>query len=376
MNYKNMDYKEKLEKAKELYPTANADQRYVLECLFPELAESEDEKIRKAILTGLIDCRDAPDLEWSNFGGINIDECIAWLEKQSNTIPDECVFRPVAGCDIESAAKQAIKQQGVLAKKIVLAFNGAYIPVGGKAADIIVNEYNSWLEKQGGIDNCPLECSTNTVMTDSKKNQVEPKFHEGEWVVLTPGELSTTLQIVKVDTNKRLYWFNDNSYLPLVDEECLYHWTIQDAKDGDVLVTKEDGRPFIFNGLLDKSHPESPVAYCGIDDDDDFFVSISGDKWWTGKEVCPSTKEQRALLFQKMKEAGYEWDAEKKSILAWGDKNPACSEENSAWNEKDDNNVKQINEYLKDLFDDYRLGVQELNDYETWLKSLKQRIGG
>ena len=28
----------------------------------------------------------------------------------------------------------------------------------------------------------------------------------------------------------------------------------------------------------------------------------------------PATKEQRDLLFQKMKEAGYEWDAEKKEL--------------------------------------------------------------
>lgn len=47
-----------------------------------ELKESDDEKIREAILNGLIDCRDAPDLGWSNFGGIHIDDCIAWLEKQ------------------------------------------------------------------------------------------------------------------------------------------------------------------------------------------------------------------------------------------------------------------------------------------------------
>lgn len=144
-------YDEAVKKVKDYYEGKTkmySDVNKTLNLLFPELAESEDERIRKAILTGLIDCRDAPDLGWSNFGGVNIDECIAWLEKQRNTIPDECVFRPVAGCDIESAAKQAIKQQGVLAKEIVLAFNGAYIPVGGKAADIIVNEYESWLEKQ------------------------------------------------------------------------------------------------------------------------------------------------------------------------------------------------------------------------------------
>ena len=42
----------------------------------------KEKKIREAILNGLIDCRDAPDLGWSNFGGISIDDCIAWLEKQ------------------------------------------------------------------------------------------------------------------------------------------------------------------------------------------------------------------------------------------------------------------------------------------------------
>ena len=46
---------------------------------------SSDERIRKAILEGLIDCRDAPDLGWSNFGGIEIDDCIDWLEKQGQT---------------------------------------------------------------------------------------------------------------------------------------------------------------------------------------------------------------------------------------------------------------------------------------------------
>ena len=45
-----------------------------------EKAKAYD-KIREAILNGLIDCRDAPDLGWSNFGGIHIDDCIAWLEK-------------------------------------------------------------------------------------------------------------------------------------------------------------------------------------------------------------------------------------------------------------------------------------------------------
>ena len=71
-------YDEAIERAKKLYGNG------IIEEIFPELKESKDKKIREAILKGLIDCRDAPDLGWSNFGGIHIDDCIAWLEKQGD----------------------------------------------------------------------------------------------------------------------------------------------------------------------------------------------------------------------------------------------------------------------------------------------------
>lgn len=68
-----MDYKEKLEEAKRLYESANADQKYVLESLFPELAGSEDEQIRKRIIHALHG--DVLDMEETN-------KALAWLEKQ------------------------------------------------------------------------------------------------------------------------------------------------------------------------------------------------------------------------------------------------------------------------------------------------------
>ena len=69
------------EKAKKLYGNE------ITKEIFPELKESKDKKIREAILNGIIDCRDAPDLGWSNFGGIPIDDCIDWLEKQCKPNP-------------------------------------------------------------------------------------------------------------------------------------------------------------------------------------------------------------------------------------------------------------------------------------------------
>ena len=71
-------YDKAIERAKKLYSNG------ITEEIFPKLKESKDKKIMEAILNGLIDCRDAPDLGWSNFGGIHIDDCIAWLEEQES----------------------------------------------------------------------------------------------------------------------------------------------------------------------------------------------------------------------------------------------------------------------------------------------------
>lgn len=73
-----MDYKEKLEEAKRLYELANDDQKDVLESLFPELAESEDERIRKGIIHNLKYLANKAQ----GFVKDELEERIAWLEKQ------------------------------------------------------------------------------------------------------------------------------------------------------------------------------------------------------------------------------------------------------------------------------------------------------
>ena len=64
-----MKQEERLEEAKRLYKDANADQRYVLESLFPELAEIEDVRIRKEIIAYIKT-------------GTYHKDWITWLEKQ------------------------------------------------------------------------------------------------------------------------------------------------------------------------------------------------------------------------------------------------------------------------------------------------------
>ena len=76
-----MNNEEKLKEAKRLYKTATPDQKYVLESLFPELKESEDEKIRK----WLIDWAKA--VNWSEQFTVTKEQVLAWLEKQGEQKP-------------------------------------------------------------------------------------------------------------------------------------------------------------------------------------------------------------------------------------------------------------------------------------------------
>ena len=73
-----MTQEKKIKEAKRLYETANADQRYVLEILFPELAESEDERIRKMLIEFFgkgAECNGSTN-------GISDKDILAWLERQ------------------------------------------------------------------------------------------------------------------------------------------------------------------------------------------------------------------------------------------------------------------------------------------------------
>jgi hypothetical protein len=90
-----------------------------------------------------------------------------------------------------------------------------------------------------------------------------------------------------------------------------------------VLVTRKK-QPFIFKNYDENT--DYIYAYCGICDlvkDNSFYAD--NDQLWTcysvAGDVYPATKEQRTELFLKMREAGYEWDAEKKELKKIIDEN-------------------------------------------------------
>ena len=167
-----------------------------------------------------------------------------------------------------------------------------------------------WLEKQGeqkSVDN------------------VEPKFHEGDFIVNKEGNVYKVVGVCDIVENEyRLRRLSDNGFIrasiSVVDKRC-HFWNItEDAKDGEVLA--EDTFIFIIKKL---NHDHTAEIYCCLFDDGNF--GLNSDLILYDTCTYPATKEQRDLLFAKMKEAGYEWDAEKKELNKIEQKPTAWSEE-------------------------------------------------
>lgn len=138
------------------------------------------------------------------------------------------------------------------------------------------------------------------------------KFHKGDWIVNSNGLFR---QIEKVDNHG---YQTNGGWLTHSEYEKRFHiWSIDDANDGDVLVS--NGKyPFIFKETMPSSiktnieNPLTVIGYCGIGG-----AGFTNGGGWGDTANCiyyPATKEQRELLFQKMKEAGYVWVNEKKEL--------------------------------------------------------------
>ena len=151
---------------------------------------------------------------------------------------------------------------------------------------------------------------------------VEPKFKVGDW--LAANEPNNYARFVYIEG------IEDSLYLTSkiggafgsVDRPCItfveeyYHpFSTKDVKDGDILhhsCTASNGT-FIFKGVDESG---KILCYCDYDSEDHFclgkyhHIPHSLDS----RFLYPATKEQRELLFAKMKEAGYEWDADKKEL--------------------------------------------------------------
>lgn len=284
-------YDEVIKKAESLYKAAEpmSGCNVILETLFPELAESEDERIRKFLIKTFKTYQNPKThLNPNNWEGMKISTILAWLEKQ------------------------------------------------GEKPHV---------------------------------NKVEQKFCEGDWVIDKQGIVHQIAKVIEnVIYHTYIYnivgggYFNDNT-------EGVRLWTIQDAKNGDVLAC-ENGWTCIFKALV---NDETFSSYCFMDNTKWFCET--GSECHTLKEefvkaykgkIYPATKEQHDQLERAMTNAGYRWNKEELKLEK--------IEQKPAWSEEDKNFMSNTLSNLTELKDRYGEGYGNVGKCIDWLKSLKDRI--
>lgn len=171
-------------------------------------------------------------------------------------------------------------------------------------------EIKDWLEKQREKDKLIKELGVYKVkyMQEVLSQQLEkqehinsPKFKIGDWI--TNGNAVNHISNIREDGFYCFDYGPSSDMIQYIDNT--YHlWTIADAKDGDILAFK-DGTSGV---LIYKDYINTisgVLSYCRTVRDRFISKEESG---WSPTLLFPATKEQRDHLFEKMHEAGYEWD--------------------------------------------------------------------
>lgn len=349
--------------------------------------DSEDEKVRKELITH---CRNTRCV--TEEGAEKIAKWIAFLEKQG-TPNQTSIWKHwkdgICG-NGEGEPIYLIKVGNTYSLSSCLGFECDYIELS--ELDKLLSEKQS---------------------EQKPANKVEPKFHEGEWVVFN-NRHDSVYQVEKIENYEYTlrHFLGGSMPLSFSHEDMIRAWTVKDVRDGDVLT--DGDYPCLFKSI---NEGNGMFVYCGINGCRNFVTKADGEDnilWDDEPEnYCPATKEQRDTLFAKMKEAGYEWDIEKKELKKIEDEEyngedygidglwhamnilektlgkvsgyqtddgflshqcaitavkKLCKQKASKWSEEDENRINHLIAYLEDkeLFT-----AKDDIVYANWLKSLK-----
>lgn len=319
-------YDKAVKEAFTAYKDEDKHLKETLERIFPELKESEDERIRKA-LTEFLKSASGGFLDTSikckTYG-----KWVVWLEKQDNFSKkdvDNAYLKGVA--DTKNEIEKQYEANYQIRKDIATFIFNYKGDIKDRAKWMNYLGINvSFVKKQGEkpqgksaleaireekVDNAnkiePKDYSSIDPYFGKPIDKVEPKFHKDEWTVSNLDRKARQISEVHFDEYNS-YYVVDGKEFNLEEYDRLHHsWTIKDANAGDVLV---DAYGNI--GVYMKCNAFYWISYFSLGCNGGFrCFSITHEN----EKSFPATKEQRELLSQKMKEVGYEWDANKKELI-------------------------------------------------------------
>ena len=298
-------YDEALERASKLRfqnPFDTVSQ--MMEHVFPELKESDDEIIRKELLSF---CQNRADNYPNDPKYANIGNWIAWLAKQGKSNPYSGVSFEYNGniwgmCARDNGVDIGLNGELIQHVNIEKQNEKKHLDIS-ESIEKTVSDAQPTFDFNIGVSD---ECLYDEAISD---NESKPKFKVGDFIAndYCFGKV--------IEITNDAYLLDTGQGIPFSCEHNAHLWTITDAKDGDVLCYKDEISLYKYD-IKDWSGTSFGgfVYYCCYDGKrfitDSFYSLTEQDK----TDIHPATKEQCDLLFQKMKEAGYEWDAEKKEL--------------------------------------------------------------
>ena len=373
-------YDEAIERGKQIQNTpytAHWDiMKDVVEHLFPELKESNDERIRKELIEH---CKNKaePYIQTGNECP-QIQSWITWLEKQGHT-----------DSIIEKAKTE--KQRVIISETdgdANIDWDTRSLEDTKRLLECGLQYINRELEKQGEQEEPQVyETEYGEVITYSESEGykvIEPKFKVGDWI--TDGK--SVLHITKFEDD---YGYElktiDGEVFHFISPDLVkanYHlWTIQDAKKGDVLVDEDINVIGIFEGIEGMCW-HSKFYYSNVTKE--FYGMECGGSHQ--KEFAkPATKEQRDTLMKAMADAGWEFDFDKKELkkienesenykqqvmFEMADLAKDYIRQKHTWNEEDENRIKDTIHFLRNA-KKYYLKTTAIDSCIDWLKSLEDR---
>ena len=315
-----------------------------------------DEDIKSCIQMCLTDTNE----QRFNDYGTNLKDCLAWLEKQGKSNPYSGVSFEYNGniwgmCARDNGVDIGLNGEFIQHVSIVKQDEKKPVDVAASVAKSVSDAYptfdlNGFKERFLSEEKSPAESLdispkkyeeiVNECIYSESVDKVEPKFHESNWYQCTKDffgkgvtfDKNTTYYCAKEGCLQNEYGCHIAIVKDLYDNFKL--WTIKDAKDGDVLALSYASQNYIliYKKLYEKNFETMMSVFC--------FYCVEEDTYYDGTDsfhvmncgeiITPATKEQRDLLFAKMKDAGYEWDAEKKELKK--------IEQKLKWSKEDDAN--------------------------------------
>ena len=265
---------------------------------FPELAESEDERIRKAIRNLVL------SVEQERLSILNItrSDILAWLEKRAKNFTKK---------DVDDAYLKGITDTK---NEIEKQYEANY-QIRKDIATFIFNYKGDIKDMAKWIDYLGIKVFFVEKQGEKKPaDKIGPKFHEGDWIIddniknpfLITDTSNGKYDVISTYGNDFVFSFNEI--------EHFYHlWTIQDAKDGDVLVYDNGCVKIILlfkkwlYGVGKGAYSYAHIISSG------HHIHTNG---WSdcGLSAHPATKEQRVQLEKAMADAGYTFDFDKKEL--------------------------------------------------------------